>query len=286
MEGLIRFAAPGDNPALKALWQQAFDDTPEGTLFYFARRHKPENTLLYAQGAEPLAMLTMLPITLDFAGRQLPGRYLFAVATREDARGRGLSTQLLEAAHRHMEGQGVAASVLAPAQASLFAFYEKRGYQTHFYADTITVPAGDIPPYAGQARELTAQDYLALRDSAFSASSLFVRWDEAALQYVLASTRLYGGLGLYAQDGDTRGCALCDPLEDGRVRVTDMALEGMMPLHLLAALHQRLNARAYELRVGEGLWPGARRQPLGMLCPLRPLPDTQGAPPYLALIKD
>lgn len=286
MEGLIRFARPSDIPALKSLWQKAFDDTPEGTLFYFARRHLPPNMLVYEAEGQPVAMLTMLPVTLHFAGEARPGRYIFAVATDEGFRGKGLSTRLLEAAHQHMRDQGDAAAVLAPAEKSLFSFYEKRGYQTTFYADHALIQGEDLPPYAGLCREATVQEHQALRDQAFAQSRLYVAWDEPALAYAMTSTRLYGGVTLYAQDGGMAGSALCEWLDDHRVRITDMALEGMLPLHLLAALHSRLQAKEYHLRVAEGLWPGADKQPLGMMYPLQPLPAAQGTPPYLALIKD
>ena len=286
MGGLIRFAVPEDVPQLKMLWQDAFEDTPQGTLFYFARRHRADNMLVYEQEDKPLGMLTMLPMQLRMGDVSLPARYIFAVATDKAARGRGISTKLLDAAHQHMLESGDAAAVLAPAEPSLFAFYQKRGYQTVFYADHAVVEAAQLPPYAGQCRDITKEEYQALRDAAFDSSRLFVRFDGEALAYIMASARLYGGRVLYAEDGDMKGAALCEWLDDDTVRITDMALLGMMPLHFLAAVQRELKAKCYHLRVQEGLWPVAERLPLGMLHPLQPLPQTEGTPPYLALIKD
>lgn len=286
MEGIIRFAKTEDIPALKSLWQSAFGDTPEGTLFYFARRHKNQNMLVYEMEGRPVAMLSMLPVTLNIAGQQLPGRYVFGVATDEKWRGKGISSQLLDRAHHHMRDMGAKAALLAPAEQSLFAFYEKRGYQTLFYADTATVRGADLLPYAGQCRDATLDEFASLRDAAFSDSQLYAQWDREALRYILASAKLYGSAVLYARDGDMEGCALVEPMDAGRVRVTDMALKGMMPLHFLAALHHAVRAEEYVLRVAEDLWPGATKQPLGMIHPLAKLPKLEGTPPYLALIKD
>ena len=74
-------------------------------------------------------MLTMLPAQLQTHRGNLSCRYVYAVATLQSFRRRGISTGLLDAAHAWMRQHGIAASVLAPADRDLINFYQKRGYQ-------------------------------------------------------------------------------------------------------------------------------------------------------------
>lgn len=284
---MIRFATGSDHPRLKALWADAFGDTPESLDAYFSHRHMDGNMLVDARDATVAGMLTMLPVTLSSTGGQAyPGRYIFAVATDGRYRNLGVSTALLEAAHAYMKGLDEAAAVLAPASQSLFGFYGNRGYKTAFYLDAVTLNAAELPPFPrrGRFRECSGADYTRLRDTAFQNSRLYVRWEESAVTFAVQTFVRTGGVTALFWEGG-HGCAAWEKTEDG-ILVRELALpDGDYPT-ALAVLHGQLNAKRYTVNLAEGTVPGATPRPSGMIHWLIPEPELAGKPPYLSLTKD
>ncbi len=72
-------------------------------------------------GGEVAAMLFMLPCTLCLDGEKQPCSYIYAAATAEKHRGRGLMTQLL--------GEQTGTIILKPASRSLIEYYKARGFK-------------------------------------------------------------------------------------------------------------------------------------------------------------
>ena len=230
----------------------------------------------------------MLPISLVTQEKTLPARYVFAVATFRKFRGQGISSLLMEAAHAHMKEMGIAASLLVPASKSLFDFYGKRGYETRFWLDHLSLSAHDIsqPPPEAIISPLRAEDYFRLRNQAFSGSALFARWDEEALAFIINSLNTPesgGALHIKTTQGEA---GLLYEYRDGRVRVVELALKLLSWQTALALLHQRLKATAYTLRMPKGTLPGAETAPFGMVHWLVEPPAIQGEAPYLSLAKD
>lgn len=288
MDRLIRFADSGDLPALKSLWMKSFGDTQSGTDFFFSARHENENMLVCAQNDVPIAMLSMLPVTLQYNAVPMKGRYIYGVATDEKYRGQGISTGLLDVAHEWMKEKGDKAAVLAPANDALFHFYEKRGYETIFYSDQVMVEKSEIAeaPPGTICRPATLEHFALFRNALHMSSALYVLWDEKALQYYMDFVEVYGGCVLYVRAHAGEGTAVCLPVSENTVRITDMSNLGLAPMEMLSALHTYIGADTYQLHLPEGSYAGARRKPLGMLYPLDELPRLEGEKPYLALIKD
>ncbi len=284
---MIRFAQDSDLPALNALWQEAFEASAQEADFYFSKRHRHDNMLVATANDDLAGMLSMLPITLVTHSETLSARYVFAVATFKQFRGQGISSQLLEAAHTHMQEAGMAASILVPASPSLFDFYGKRGYETAFYLDSLTLFPQElsVAPPDTSISPCSTLDYLRLRDQAFSSSSLYVRWDQDALAFMADSTRADGGDLLYIKTPQGEAACLYE-WRDGSVRVTELALAGLSWQASLAALHQHVNAPSYTLRMPEGTLPGADHLPFGMVHWFTQPALSQGDAPYLSLAKD
>lgn len=285
---MIRFALEDDLPALKALWQEAFEADAREAEFYFRHRHRQENMLVALSGRQVAGMLSMLPLDLNANGLVLPARYVFAVATFKAFRGQGISTGLLKAVHAHMRKTGAAASVLVPATPGLFDFYGKRGYETLFYLDSLRLSPSDMEkaPSGARITPLSAPQYLRLRNQAFSRSALYARWNQEALSFIIDGLNepgAGGALHIETPQGEA-GCLY--ERRDGGVRVTELALGDMPWQSALAALHQRLNAPAYTLRMPRGSLPGADQLPFGMIHWFAGPPALSGEAPYLSLAKD
>lgn len=281
----IRTARPEDLPQLKSLWMLAFHDSAEATDFYFAHRNRYENLLIDEEQGRLRGMLSMLPIGLAGAGLERKARYLFAIATFPAFRGQGISTALMQEAELRARAEGCAATLLVPAEPSLFDFYGRRGYETAFYYNSLHLSAEDLPVAAPAARRYTpdARAMLRLRDRAYGGSRLFARWDEEALNYVAHAAQVYGA-ALAAFETESAAGYAYGEWEGESLLIKDFAIQGIAPAEALAILHQDFRAERYQLRLPEGLSPGTC-QPYGMLKAFEPL-DTEGSPPFLSLGKD
>ncbi|HSK68615.1 MAG TPA: GNAT family N-acetyltransferase, partial [Candidatus Limnocylindria bacterium] len=255
--------------------------------FYFEHRHRHENMLLYEEEGATAGMLTMLPLRLLAAPSALPARYIFAVATRLSARGRGVSTRLLEEAHARAEAEGARATLLVPANEALYSFYGKRGYSTAFSVSEKEYTAADIPPAprGGLHRACGISEYMRIRRQAFGGSGLFADWDYDALAYAVRAAGASGGGLLCLRRGQGEAAALCEP-RDGGVRVTELASLGMGAPDCMALIHARFGAQRYLLRMPQGALPGAPDRPFAMVRWIGDAPPLQGGPPYFALAKD
>ncbi len=283
---MIRFALDNDLTQLKALWEEAFGDTPEDTDDYFTRRHQNDCMLVFVQEGDIAGMLSLLPVTLASQGREFPARYIYGVATKQTFRGQGISTRLMEYTHAFMKEQGEKAAILVPASPSLFDFYGKRGYKTIFSLDIAQKTAKEIfpSPMDGHAAPCDTATYTQIRDKAFFSSSLYVRWDERAVDYAVTSLSSPGGL-LHLKAPGGEGCALWERQEN-EVLVRDLALVNMDMHTALSLLHTVLQAPLYTLRLMPGSFPGAVSRPFGMIRWLDAEPILSGSPPYLSLALD
>jgi len=108
--------------ACRALYESAFGSEPRAwndALFRFAF---PDCLRVIAEGEKPVSMLFSIPYPMKPEKGMIPARYLYAVATDTDYRGRGLASRLI--------GEEIQKGVplfLRPSSASLFSFYEKVG---------------------------------------------------------------------------------------------------------------------------------------------------------------
>ena len=284
---MIRFAEDEDQTQLKALWQEAFGDSMRSIDFYFANRHQNKNMLVDTIEGRIRGMLTMLPVVLITGGTSNPGRYVYAVATDLQYRGLGISSQLLTECHAFMKNYGESAAVLVPSSGSLFSFYAKRGYETAFHVDSITLHRADLPPCPEEAvcTPCSVQEFFRLREAAFRDRSLFVRWDEEALDYVIKSARAFGDQVYYFRTKSGEGCGVCG-WRGNRIFIRELALVQIDVPAAAAILDQVLGAQEYTIRLPAD-YPGCSKpQPFGMIHYLGKAPVLQGKSPYLALVLD
>lgn len=172
-----RKAKEEDKAALSALWQAAFGDEQPYIDFVFDRFAGLENTWLAEENGEVVASVCAVPILL----KKLPGVYIYGVNTRQDWRGKGVMSALMETVHREAKKAGRLFAVLVPASRSLFDYYAPMGYETMFYRrvvqrgiranlwavadfDTITAPR-----LAALREERMACDYLSFEKEAHAA---------------------------------------------------------------------------------------------------------------------
>ena len=188
----IKQPAPRDIPALRQLWKEAFGDSDAFLDGFF--RTGFDSARCRCTG-DLTAALYWFDCTWN--GKKLA--YVYAVATAEAYRGRGLCRMLMEDTHRHLQRLGYAGAVLVPGDAGLFRLYEKLGYRPFCPRRLVTVAAAETP--TGFC-PMTPEKYAAARKQLLPADAV---WQEGAtLAYLETFAGFYGGDGF----------AFCGSVED------------------------------------------------------------------------
>lgn len=150
----LRPPLPGEEIELRALFTQAFGDEGGFTDLFFRTAHAPDRCRVASDGAVLAALYWF-----DCALGEKKIAYLYAIATEEAHRGKGVGTALIRDTLAHLTALGYAAAMLVPAQAHLFRYYERLGFSTAGRICEQTVSAGTPLP----VRKLTVREYAGLR---------------------------------------------------------------------------------------------------------------------------
>lgn len=268
---------------LKQLWRIVFGDAPDYISLFFDHRFVPENTMVALFQGAPIAMLYLLPITIREKETDYDARYIYAVGTHPDFRSQGLSGGLLKATHARLAAEGVALSLLVPAEPSLFAYYGMRGFSTEFFRQTAiysaTKSGSQVPLKTAELPEL-----LALRDSFFGQSGLYARWNTEALAYQQKEAALLGGETVVF-DAPEAGYALCYPAGNA-VIIKEWAAKAIYP-EVLNAIAARFDCERIILRLPADFIVGGAPEPFAMTrWYLSERDAPQGKAPYLSLVLD
>lgn len=173
-----------DMSALRQLWKQAFGDT-EGFLDGFFR------TGFTSQRCRCLTVEEQLAAALywfDCNYQNKKFAYLYAVATDEAYRGKGLCRALLENTHRHLQTAGYSGCVLVPGNQQLFNMYEKMGYIAFCPMEQKTVVSGNT---AVNIQPVTPNTYMTLRSQRLPAGSILQ--EEPAFLFASTFCEFYAG---------------------------------------------------------------------------------------------
>lgn len=273
---------------LKQLWQIVFGDAEAYINLFFDQRFSPEHTMVALFEGAPVAMLYLLPITIRQDDIDYDARYIYAVGTHPDFRSQGLSGRLLAATHERLTAEGVALSLLVPAEPSLFHYYGTRGYTTEFYRQTVDfmVQPGSKSKGGEQAALAPAElpDLFELRDRAFGQSGLYARWDADALRYQQKEVALLGGETLMFGTPEA-GYALCYPAGES-VIIKEWTGRALYP-EILNAIAARYNRDKITLRLPADFDADGTAQPFAMTkWYLSERNAPQGKAPYLSLVLD
>ena len=145
--------------SLKGLWKEAFGDGDEFLDSFFQSAYSEKRCRAVVDGNEALGALYIFDCTLQ--GAKIA--YIYAVATRKSARGKGICTALMGDTHEYLKKNGYLGAILVPSKPSLFDFYGRFGYETcssigEFEAtpsgESLEIEKIDKLEYARRRREL------------------------------------------------------------------------------------------------------------------------------------
>lgn len=234
-----RKTVPGDLPALKALWKQAFGDSDAEIDAFFTAVYPSAFGFCAEEDGRVIAMLYALPVTLAEGEQTQKAAYLYAVATDEAFRKRGVCRSLMEYAERALQKRYLACLLLVPATETLAQYYETLGYtrQNGCILQTLRV---ETPK--GRALPVSVMDYAGLRETMLFETA-HVRYPKVLLDYEAGRAKLFR-----LELGGGIGCAAAF-LQDGVAVVEELLPDA----RYLPALAAELGAERYVVRTpGQG----------------------------------
>lgn len=178
---IIRKPSKEDLPALLALWQEAFGDTPEDVENFYSTAFSFDRCLM-AEEQKPVGGIYW--IDAQISGQKVA--YLYAFAVAEECRGQGIGKALLEKTLESLKGEGYGAAVLVPGEETLCAYYEKAGFVTFEKARAQETCAPGMT-----VQKVTPDVYFAQRQKMAPA----IDWGKEAFSYLGRFCDLYAGEG-------------------------------------------------------------------------------------------
>ena len=174
---MIEFANKEDVEQIKKLWKNVFGDSDDYIIRYL-KEFLPY-VCIYKENRFIKGMVSLIPITMN----DKKGRYVYAAATEEKSRGRGIATKLLEYAQKFIKQQNEDFLVLVPAEKSLFDFYKKRGYRA--VSPLKIIECDDISSGSThlEAKKILPKKLSELREKFFKKEN-FIAWGEKELEYI------------------------------------------------------------------------------------------------------
>ncbi len=278
---MVSLARESDRAALEAIWMACFGGPQEYLDFYFEKRFRPEETLVWRERDIPVSMMTMMDVTME--GQ--PGSYIYAVATLPEFRHQGFMRKLDNAAKRILTDRGRKFTVLIPAELPLFAMYEKLGYHAEFFLWEGEAQATGNPGIAVSACNFG--EFSRMRGAYLSEMENAVFHPEWELRYIYEELRHFSGGVLLLNGKGRKEYAAYSQLEDETVLIREYS--GSSPLEAAAAVLSYLEKQRARIRSPQP-FPGAKRIPYGMgrslIYPDAPLAHDFQPPFYMSLMLD
>lgn len=164
----IRVAGKGDICAIRQIWHDIFTTDEAYLDIIFNSLYPLLDAFVYTIAGKIVSVAFAIPITLvqkdeattnlttesskimesgcnstceclNKSTKRLNGRYLYGVATIEEARGKGLSRKLVKQIREHYTAAGEDFIITRPAEESLFSFYKSQGFTQSLYRREITI---------------------------------------------------------------------------------------------------------------------------------------------------
>lgn len=202
----ITFAKKEWIPNLKEIWKECFHDEDSYIDFFFSNRFEEKNTLVYQKINQPVAMASLLPCKVWKLESHIlikqPARYIYAVATKPEYQGYGISTQLMKDILNRLE-KTEEIGILVPATEPLISFYKTRGFYPSYHKEEQMqkkewFPELMIHSFSGIQildTAITAKTYKKLRDRHLGKDG-YMEWEEDAISYAIRENEFIGGVCL------------------------------------------------------------------------------------------
>lgn len=163
--------------SLKKLWAETFGDNEEYIGLLFDRGYSPAECFAEISDNEVVSVIYLLEGRIRADGRVFEGRYLYAAATAEKHRKKGLMAKLIKEAQKYISEKGLSFISLVPANEVLYDYYAKFGFESVMY--NYRAIYNDMP-LREKGEAMTPHDYFYLRRKLTLSDFSFT---DKALQY-------------------------------------------------------------------------------------------------------
>ena len=264
-----------------ALWHQIFEDEPD-FIERFLDFWRQDCIHLAIEDGKVAAMASLLPCNLVLGGAVFPARYLYAVATHPDLRGRGIAKQLVSFA-RGQEKEA-AAVITVPAEESLHGYYASQGFVPFSNVGRVEILSSEL---FGTAGDVISTDAAGLKEGqrlAADAGSALMTWSDEALSFQVDAAARSGGGAFLLSGANGRAWVLAERRGAG-AKIAVIAADRLVPLQIAAIVSKAIDVQSYSVSFPAGR--GAFGQPHAMIYPLKALPAGFAAETaYCALAMD
>ena len=173
-------------PALRRLWQEAFEDSDAFLDGFFSTGFSPRRCRCLWEDGTLAAALYWFDCNRN--GNKVA--YVYAVATLKDFQGKGLCKALMENTHEVLKESGYAGAILVPGNQGLFNLYSKLGYMPCCKMTELTMEASKE---SAKLRQIAYTEYKTLQEKFYPADSVF--HGDTALAFVATFCNFYRGEG-------------------------------------------------------------------------------------------
>lgn len=228
----VVFANETDTESIIDIWQKCFGDSREYIQMYLDKRFNTENMLVIHADGKPVSMASFLPVQVIINGEAIEARYVYAVATLPEYRGRGYATEIIRyAADKYEEPL-----ILQPAEEKLERYYAGMGFVNAFkpspcriFEDFSSLNNSEVTDVSEtnigewSMESISAKEYKVLRDSCFAGEG-YVEWDEQAISYAIEENAYCEGETWKLSCGE-RTELLMYRIEDKKLHIVETTLE-------------------------------------------------------------
>lgn len=219
---MIRFGKAADMPEIMDIWRESFGDAQEEIAEFFRCLAGEVRLLVWEEAGRVLGQLCLLPVRLWSHQKAAKAEYIYAAATKGEARGRGICTALLGAAASLLKEEG-SCGVLVPADGKLAMFYAERGFCLCFGEEIWEIEAfgkkntdggGKVSERSGRRKSVlkpvSVSAYIKYRSGAF-AEVAGIEPSGAMQRYAVSSFVREGGICAELTYGEQVCGVLCRP---------------------------------------------------------------------------
>ena len=215
--------------SLIKLWSDVFGDEREYIELLFPYGKSVCDIFAEFDGDEIVSALYLLDCILSFGGVQYTGKYLYAAATNEKYRGKGIMSSLINEAKEYCKSAGLDYISLVPANEGLYNYYEKFGFVSAMHRTTVS---GASEILLAPETEISGEEYFSERRLRLENS---LQFSGNSVGYVISCLE-YSGMKFYRNSEGklfmTEGASvLFDEFIDGnnavRFLVNDERTEGI-----------------------------------------------------------
>ena len=195
-------AVNSDFNDIAKIWRMSFSDSDAYINNFLDMMYKEGNALVSRVEGVAVAMLFLLESQLIIHGRPYSAYYLYAAATHPSYRNKGHMAKLINAATELSRMRGIDFIVLVPAEATLFDYYAKFGFETKFYKKVVHMDRSEVEKLAVEPdlKDAFSLNVFDTRQTALALND-FLNWGESALKYAMFEHKSCSGLVAFTSDG-------------------------------------------------------------------------------------